>query len=82
MRALIFIVVFAVALPLFADTIYDPYGKYKGLLDDKGRFFDSQGSYMVSLQLREAFTHLTVSFWEPLNQMERSMTHTVDIKVS
>ena len=36
---LIFIVVFALALPLFADTIYDPYGKYKGLLDDKSRFF-------------------------------------------
>ena len=58
MRALIFIVVLTLVLPLFADTIYDPYGKYKGLIDDKGRFFDSQGGYMGKLTTEEAFTHL------------------------
>ena len=49
MRALVFIVVFALALPLIADTIYDPYGRYKGLLDDKGRFFDSHSGYKGKL---------------------------------
>ena len=49
MRALIVIVILTFGCPIFADTIYDPYGRYKGLLDDKGRFFDSHGGYKGKL---------------------------------
>ena len=40
MKTLIFTAVLILILPLHANTIYDPYGRYKGILDNKGLFFE------------------------------------------
>ena len=63
MKALIFIVILALALPLFADTIYDPNGKIKGLLDDKGRFLILKAA-KGKLTTEGGIYYLTVSFWD------------------
>lgn len=78
---LIFTAICVSFLPLYADNIYDSYGRYKEYFDYEGRFFDSCDSYKGKLIKENIMFTPYDKFIGKIDRNKRSMTLTENIRV-